>query len=67
MIQVNLILTLTILVILFRYLLVWIWDFNSPDLEVMIAMFSLAIGLRFGEDKGKKAKELLIKLKKKFG
>ena len=67
MIQVNLIFTFTILVILFRYVLFWIWDFTPPDLEVMIAILSLAIGLRFGEDKGKKAKELLKKLKEKFG
>jgi hypothetical protein len=36
-------------------------------MEVMIVILSLAIGLRFGEDKGKKAKELLKKLKTKFG
>jgi len=54
-------------VILFRYLLVWIWDFSAPDIEVMITILSLAIALRFGEDKGKKAKQLLKKLKTKFG
>ena len=67
MLQVNLIFVFTILVILFRYLLFWIWDINAPDLEVMITMLSLAIGLRFGEEKGKKAKEFLEKLKEKFG
>jgi len=67
MIQINLIFTFTLFVILYRYLLVWIWDFSAPDLEVMIVMFSLAVGLRFGEDKGKKAKELLMKLKRRFG
>jgi len=67
MIQVNLIFTFTLLVIFFRYILFWIWDFEAPDLEVMIAILSLAIGLRFGENKGKKAKELLKKFKEKFG
>ncbi len=66
MIQVNLIFAFTLLVILFRYLLFWIWNFDAPDLEVMIAILSLAIGLRFGEEKGKKAKELLKKLKERF-
>ena len=67
MLQVNLIFTFTIFVILFRYMLVWIWGFEAPDMEVMIAIISLAIGLRFGEEKGKKAKEFLTKLKQKFG
>ena len=52
--------------ILFRYILFWFWDFNAPDMDVMIAILSLAIALRFGEDKGKKAKEILTKLKGRF-
>jgi hypothetical protein len=43
------------------------WDFTAPDIEVMIAILSLAIALRFGEDKGKKAKELLNSLKIRYG
>ena len=67
MLQINLICTLTTLVILFRYLLYWFWNYAAPDFEIMIIMFSLAVGLRFGEDKVKKAKELFMKLKKRFG
>jgi hypothetical protein len=53
-------------VVLFRYVLAWIWDFDLPDSDVVIVMISLAVGLKFGEDKGEKLKQLLIKLREKF-
>ncbi|MFC2088415.1 hypothetical protein ACFLSX_02355 [Calditrichota bacterium] len=66
MLHINLILALTIAAILFRYVLAWIWDFDLPDSNMVIVMISLAVGLKFGEDKGKKLKELLFKLRDKF-
>jgi len=66
MVQVNLIFTFTLLVIIFRYVLTWIWGFAAPDIEVMITMLTLAVFLKFGEEKGKKVKDLLDKLKKRF-
>jgi len=66
MFHINLILVLTIVIILFRYLIAWIWNFELPDSNVVIVMISLAVGLRLGEDKGKQLKELLIKVRDKF-
>lgn len=66
MLHINLILFFTIIVVLFRYVLAWIWDFDLPDSDVVIVMISLAVGLKFGEDKGEKLKQLLIKLREKF-
>ncbi len=67
MLTVNLIFITTLFVILYRYLLVWIWGFIAPDIEVLIVMVSLATALRFGENKGEKLKEILNKLRDKFG
>jgi len=65
MLQVNIIFISTTVVILFRFILFWGWNFSLPDEEIMIIVFSLAVALRFGEDKGKKVRDLLNKLLKK--